>query len=269
MGRMNFKLILVFLLGGLLFTSCISRKQTVYFQNKQNAELESTFLNKQLPPYRVQINDILSIRIKALDQKLVGMFNPIASEDNVQVTSGEKLYFDGFLIDDHGNINMPTLGKIKVLNLTVEEIKKKINSKLLEDYFKEEANIFVTVKLAGVKYTILGQISTPGTNVIYQERVNIFEAISNAGDIPLLGDKKDVLILRPFPGGHKIHHVDLTDRKVLESEYFYIQPNDMIYIKPLPQKTWGIGTTGLGTFTTIMSVLTTLTTSVLLFRTLK
>ncbi|MFD0962628.1 polysaccharide biosynthesis/export family protein [Pseudofulvibacter geojedonensis] len=265
---MNFKLFLVFLLGSLFFTSCISRKQTVYFQNKKNAELESAFLNKQLPPYRVQINDVLSIRIKALDQKLVGMFNPIASEDNVNATSGQNLYFDGFLVDDHGDVNIPTLGKVNVLNLTVEEIKEKIKSQLLKEYFKKEANIFLTVKLSGVKYTILGEIKRPGTSILYQERVNIFEAIANSGDIPVLGDKKDVLILRPFPGGHKIHHLDLTDSKILESPFFYVQPNDMIYIKPLPQKSWGTGTNGLQTFTTIMSVFTALTTTILLFRTL-
>lgn len=268
MGRMNFKLMLVFLLGSVLFTSCISRKQTVYFQNKQKAELESAFLNKQLPPYRVQINDVLSIRIKALDQALVGMFNPIAAEDNVATLSPEGLYFDGFLIDDHGEIDIPTLGKVKVLNLTVEEIEEKIKIRLLNEYFKNEANLFVTVKLGGLKYTAIGEIGSPGTNVIFQERVNIFEAIANAGGIPLIGDKKDVLIIRPYPGGNKIHHIDLTDVNILESPFFYIQPNDMIYVKPLPQKSWGTGTTGLQSFTTIISVFTALTTTILLFRTL-
>jgi len=225
-------------------------------------------LSKQLPPYRVQINDVLSIRIKALDQALVGMFNPISDTDNVLALTRESLYSDGFLIDDHGDINMPTLGKVNILNLTVEEIKGKIEKKLLEEYFKEEANVFVTVKLGGIKYTTLGEIGSNGTNVIFQERVNIFEAIANAGDIPLIGDKRDVLLIRPYPGGSKTHHLDLTDIAIFESPYFYIQPNDMIYVKPLPQKSWGFGETGLQSFTTVLSIFTGLVSTYFLFKTL-
>ena len=263
---MKTKSLLIFLLLiNLVFTSCISNKQTVYLQN-QNIALEQALLSKQLPPYRVQINDVLSIRVKVLDQALAGMFNPLASEDNVSATDGKSLYFDGFLIDDHGDINMPTLGKVNVLNLTTEEIKLKITKQLLEQYFKEEANLFITVKLGGIKYVTIGEIGTTGTNTIFQERVTIFEAIANAGDIPLYGDKKDVLIIRPFPGGNKIHHVDLTDVAIFESPYFYIQPNDMIYVKPLPQKSWGFGEKGLQSFTTLLTVFTTLVTTYFLFK---
>ncbi len=121
---MKIKSLLIFLLLiNLIFTSCISSKQTVYMQNRDQV-LEEVMLTKQLPPYRLQINDVLSIRVKALDQELVGMFNPISSVDNVAALSRSGLYSDGFLIDDHGEINMPTLGKIGVLNLTVEEIKE-------------------------------------------------------------------------------------------------------------------------------------------------
>lgn len=265
---MKIKSLLIFLLLiNLVFTSCISSKQTTYMQNKDRL-LEQVMLSKQLPPYRLQINDVLSIRIKALDQELVGMFNPIASDNNVLALTRESLYSDGFLIDDHGEITMPTLGKISVLNLTVNEIKEKIKKKLLAEYFKEEANIFITVKLGGIKYTTIGEIGSTGTNVIFQERVTIFEAIANSGDIPLLGNKKDVLLIRPYPGGNKIHHLDLTDIAIFESPYFYIQPNDMIYVKALPQKSWGTGTTGIQSFTTILGVFSAVTTTYFLLKTL-
>lgn len=265
---MKFKSLLTLLSFTLLmFTSCISNKQLVYMQNKENA-LNEIVMAKQQSPYRVQINDILSIRVKAIDQELVGIFNPVASENNVTAQTEQKLYFDGFLIDDHGEINMPTLGKVMVLNLTIDEIKNKIEAKLLDEYFKKEANIFVTVKLGGVKYTTLGEIGTPGTNVIYQERVNIFEAIANSGDISDVGNRKDVILVRPYPGGYKTHHVDLTDKSIMSSPYFYIQPNDLIYIKPLPQKSWGTGKTGLESFTTILGIFSAVTTTILLIRTL-
>jgi len=263
---MKIKSILIFLLLlNIVFTSCISSKQTVYMQNRDQV-FEEVLLSKQLPPYRLQINDVLSIRIKALDQALVGMFNPIAEDDNVTALTRESLYSDGFLIDDHGDINMPTLGKVNILNLTVEEIKEKIEKKLLEEYFKDEANIFVTVKLGGIKYTTIGEIGSTGTNVVFQERVNIFEAIANAGDIPILGNKQDVLLVRPHPGGRTVHHLDLTDIAIFESPFFYIQPNDMIYVKSLPQKAWGFGETGLQSFTTVLSIFSGLVTTYFLFK---
>ncbi len=258
-------LVLFAVLSG--FTSCISNKQLTYMQNSEKA-LNEVLLNKQVAPYKVQIGDALSVRVKALDQELVGMFNPIASENNVEASAGEKMYFDGFTVDNHGDIKMPTLGKINVLNLTLEEIKTKIETKLLADYFKAEANIFVTVKLGGIKFTTLGEIGSTGTQVLFQERVNIFEAIANAGDINFEGNRKDILIIRPYPGGQKIHHIDLTSVDVFQSPYYYIQPNDMIYVQPLPQKSWGTGKTGMRSFQSILTIFTALTTTFILFKTL-
>src|SRR5690606_4780648 len=104
----------------------------------------------------------------------------------------------------------------------------------------------------------------PGTQVLFQERVNVFQAIANVGEITMTGDRKDVLIIRQYPQGQQIHHLDLTNVNVMNSPYYYIQPNDMIYVKPLKQKTWGTGTTGRETLTAIVSVVSLLTTTILL-----
>jgi polysaccharide export outer membrane protein len=167
-------------------------------------------------------------------------------------------------VDLHGNIRVPTLGYINVLGFTTEEIQTMLEKKLLEEQFKETANIFVTVKLAGLRYTANGEVGNPGSNVIFQERVNIFEAIANVGEIPITGNKKDVLIIRQYPQGQKIHHLDLTDINVMQSPYYYIQPNDIIYVKPLKQKTWGTGTTGRETLTTIIPLVTVFITTIVL-----
>ena len=164
----------------------------------------------------------------------------------------------------HGNIRVPTLGELNVLGRTTEEIQVLIEQKLLDEQFKEAANIFVTVKLAGLRYTANGEVGTPGTQILFQERVNIFEAIANVGEIPITGDRKDVLIIRQYPQGQQIHHLDLTDINVMQSPYYYIQPNDIIYVKPLKQKSWGTGTTGVQTLTTIITALSLVTTTLLL-----
>ena len=91
------------------------------------------------------------------------------------------------------------------------------------------------------------------------------EAIGQSGDIPVTGDKSDVVIIRQYPLGQKVHHIDLTSIDALNSPYFYVQPNDQIIVNPLPQKSLGTGTTGLQSFVTILSVVTALTTTILLF----
>jgi len=176
----------------------------------------------------------------------------------------ERAYFDGFTVDLHGNIRIPELGTLNVLGFTTEEIEKLITQKLLEEQFKETANIFVTVKLTGLRFTTYGEIGGKGTQTIYKERVNIFEAIANAGDIPDTGDKKNVMIVRQYPQGQKIHYIDLTDVNVMQSPYYYVQPNDMIYVKPLKQKSWGTGTTALQNLGAVATILSLVTTTILL-----
>ena len=95
--------------------------------------------------------------------------------------------------------------------------------------------------------------------------MNIFEAIANVGEITVTGDKKDVLIIRQYPQGQKIHHLDLTDINVMKSPYYFLQPNDIIYVKPLKQKSIGTGRTAVETLSTIATVLSLVTTTVLLF----
>ncbi|WP_298903205.1 polysaccharide biosynthesis/export family protein [uncultured Psychroserpens sp.] len=260
---MNRLLLLTGLLLCIVSTSCVPYKDIVYLQDKNTPADSTQVMIEQQKPYRVQINDILNIRIKVLDQENVTIFNPVG-EGNLNASGEERAYFDGFTVDVHGNIRIPDLGKFNVLGYTYEEIEKLIKDRLLEEQFKETANIFITVKLSGLRYTASGEIGNPGSQVVYQERVNIFEAIANAGEIPLTGDKKDVQIIRQYPQGQKIHHLDLTDRNVMKSPYYYVQPNDIIYIKPLKQKILGTGTTGVQTITTVISVVSFLTTFILL-----
>ncbi|MCP9198329.1 polysaccharide biosynthesis/export family protein [Gramella sp. GC03-9] len=251
---MSYRSILLLLGLFLCLTSCLSTKRISYLQEHEK-EVDSIIQVQQLKkPYRIQIGDLLSIRVKALDQELVGMFNPVG-EANPTATTEERVYFDGFTVDDHGNIRVPTMGEINVLGFTEEEIRKKIEEKLLEDYFREEANIFVTVKLAGIRYTTLGEIGQ-GSQVVYKEQVTIMEAIANAGGITDFGDRENVQIIRQYPQGEEVHVVDVTDIDIMKSPYYYIQPNDMIVVNPLPRKTLGFGTTGLEVFRTVTSLIT-------------
>jgi polysaccharide export outer membrane protein len=261
---MKSKYLFLFLFIAVLFSSCISTKRLTYLQEGDIKADSIIALRKKQEPYRLQINDLLSIRVKALDQETVGIFNPIG-DANLNATGEERLYYDGFVVDPHGNIRIPTLGEVNVLGYTVEEVREEIEKRLLRDYFKAEANIFVTVKISGIRYTISGEISSPGSKIIYRDQVSIMEAVANSGDIPVTGDKSNVIIIRQYPLGQKVHHIDLTTIDAMNSPYYYVQPNDLILINPLPEKSIGTGITGLDTFRTILTVVTAAATTILLF----
>ncbi|MHA7842831.1 MAG: polysaccharide biosynthesis/export family protein [Winogradskyella sp.] len=258
--------LLIIALSCIFISSCIPHKDTIYLQNKDNGVNDTIpyDLSEVQKPYRVQVDDILNIRIKVLDQDNVQIFNP-TGEGNLNASSEERAYFDGFTVDLHGNVRIPVLGDLNVLGYTTAEIEEKIKTKLLDEQFKETSNIFITVKLAGLRFTANGEIGRPGTLTLFKERVNIFEAIANAGEIPVSGNKKDVLIIRQYPQGQKIHHLDLTDINVMKSPYYYIQPNDMIYVKPLRQKSLGTGETAVSTISTIATIVSLAATTLLLF----
>ena len=262
--KMNKPLLFLWLGISTLFTSCITTKDLIYLQKKNGDEVVSPISTVASKPYRLQINDVLSITIKADDPKLVTIFSPTNQGEAGKSESG--LYFDGFTVDDHGNIRIPVLGEINVIGFTVEEIRTKMEKQLLADYFNKEANIFVTVKLAGFKYTTSGEIGSIGTKTVFQDHLNIMEAIANSGDIKITGNRKAVTIIRQLPSGIEMHDIDLTDINVMQSPYYYLQPNDFIYVKPLKKNAWETFKTGMEGFTSIVSLITLGTTLYLLFK---
>lgn len=257
------KSVLFFILSiSIAFTACVPSKDLIYLQNKENSQSNSVVNPITAKPYRVQTNDVMSIRIKALDPELVAMFNASENQTNAAETE-QSLYFTGYTVDDHGNIRMPVLGELNVLGFTLEEIRINIEKKLLAEYFNKEANIFVSVRLAGLRYTVNGEINTPGTKTLYQDKVNVMQAIANSGDITITGNRKEVTIIRQYPHGTEMP-LDLTDVNVMKSPYYYLQPNDYIYIKPLKQKSWGTGTTGISSLSTIITLISLVTTTIVL-----
>jgi polysaccharide export outer membrane protein len=267
---MNLKAPISILLTFFLLTSCVSNKELIYFgENEEDKALieKSIKLNQQ--PYRVQVGDLLSINIKSTDAKLVAMFQPVEAQNAGNgMQSDQTLYFNGFTVNKHGNIEIPILGEINVLAFTIDEIEQTINDKLLKEYFNKKEDLFVLVKLAGLRFTVTGEVANTGIFTLYQERVNVIEALASAGDITTVGNRKDVLIIRKYPQGQKIHHIDLTSIEAFNSPYYYIQPNDMVYVKPLKQKSLGTGTTLVQSITTVVTVLSLVTSVLVLSRNL-
>ncbi|MCL7763438.1 polysaccharide biosynthesis/export family protein [Polaribacter sp. Z014] len=249
--------------------SCIPAKDIIYLQGEPVARKEIKRINNI--PYKLQVDDILNIDIKSNDESLVSVFKKQSTGSgggsaNTSASAGAS-FFSGYSIDSYGNIRMPTLGEINVLGYTELEVRKKLENEL-KKFIRTEEEIFVSVKLAGIKYTAIGEIGSPGPNVIFQNKLSIIDAISSSGDITTLGNKRKVEIIRNSITGTEKFTIDLTQINAFDSEVFYIKPNDIINVIPLKQKTWGTGTTGLGALATIVSILSLVSTTYLLARNL-
>jgi polysaccharide export outer membrane protein len=245
----------------LLLSSCVSNKKYIYLQDKGNVKADSNGTMTVIPyAYKLQKGDILYISLTTEDEKLNKIFVPGAGGGQIlqqqQGVSGSMLYFIGFTIDKQGEIEFPYLGKIKVTELDVEQAKMAIEEQL-KKYFKV---FFLQVKVAEFKFSVLGYVNKPGQYFFQQNKVTIIEAIAMAGDLQNLAKRYSLQLFRQYPDGVKIHSIDITDRQILNSPFWFIQPNDVLYIEPLKIRTAG----DLSSFQSTMTVLTPLLSSLLL-----
>jgi len=260
------KKFLTIILYIVLFTSCIPNKDLVYFQG--NPEQSEAVKKLQNEPYKLQVNDILDIQIKSPDETLVALFqNQATSGNSSSQFSAEKIFFTGYSIDRYGNIRLPYIGSINVLGYTTTEVRKKIE-KEFEAYFKNPKDIFVEVKLTGIRFTVLGEVAKTGSLILYQNQVNLVEALANVGDITITGNRKNVTVFRKNIDGTKRYQINMLDISSFDSNNFFIQSNDIIYVEPLKQKSWGTGTSVMQSVTSIIAILSLVTTTILLINTL-
>lgn len=254
-----------FLLVLALASSCIPNEKVVYLQNKGGEERlkNDTLIALSRVDYRLQPNDILIINFYSRVAEAVKEFYPIFARPNQAIQGNNTRsnnnaglndpYLTGYNIDKDGNIEINALGRVKASGLTTTELKYEIERQIRENEGVED--ILVGVKLNGIPYTIYGEVRSIGQQLLRQYEANIFQAIASAGDLTINADRSHVTILRQFPEGIRIHEVDVTDRAFLETEYFFLQPDDIIYVPPLKIRELGTGQTALQTFATIVSVI--------------
>ena len=143
--------------------------------------------------------------------------------------------------------------------MNVKEAKLAIEEKM-ENYINKD-NYYIRVRLGGIRYSALGEFNRPGKYTLLQNRVTIFEAIANAGDMTSLAKRSEVLLIRQYPDGSKTYTIDLLSDNIKKSEFFFIRPNDLLYAKPMKKKSWGTGIT----FAQTLSLLLATVTVVLLY----
>jgi polysaccharide export outer membrane protein len=244
---------LLFIVAILIFlSSCVSQKQVRYLQQKQKEDTTRSYRNQRTSDYKIQPHDNLYIRIFGLDEKSYLFFNKqgnIASSYAIQQTE-MSLYLDSYAVNDSGYIDFPLIGKIFVKDLKIEQAKNRIQS-MVNEYLKD---VIVTLKLANFSITVLGEVKRPGNFKIYQDKINIFEAVSLAGDLTDFANRNKVALIRQTKEGSRVTYLDLNSIEILHSEYYYMEPNDILYFSPLGIKRWGTETFP---WTIILSAITT------------
>jgi polysaccharide export outer membrane protein len=283
-------LLLVLVLAG---SSCVRNRDYIYLQNpseqaywetsplrgqrlknaKENMRMRdsSAYLPYQNPEdYLIQMNDILRVDIKSFDEKANQLFNAFNTQ-NVQMGGilaqggGDPFFMFGYSVDDSGYLELPVLGKIPLVGLTVLQAQNRVQ-KEVDRYFTEA---FVKISLGGIRFSVMGEVLRPGKYAVMQNRLSLLEAVATAGDLKPDANRRRVQLIRQYPGGSRVVVLDLTDQNLLKSPYYFVRPNDVIYVAPLRVRELGTGLNAQQSMGTILTAISLLVNSILLYNTLR
>lgn len=250
-------LMLAATLGG-----CTSYQKSLYLQHEEVLN-EST--KGQLYDFRIMPKDELTITVSTTDPEASAPFYRKigqSKEGGNNMTSMQDVNLLSYLVDNNGYIDFPVLGMVKVMGLSNRECEALLREKL-QPYLKEVPN--VTVRTSNYKFSVLGEVNNPGTYTTDAEKVTIFEALAQAGDMTLFSIRDDVQLLREDSTGvRRVYHINLNEADVAQSPYFYLQQNDVIYVKPTKAKVrTNTFNSNASMWITILSVITSVTSLVL------
>jgi len=246
------KLLLLILLFSSI-VSCIPQRKTIYMRDMSGKKSYINLYTKAVEvteAYTIQPRDYIYIRVLTPDEAVASLYNLGGGQDTRNIGQQGSAKFQSYQVSDEGNIDFPYVGKVKVVDLTLKEIKLK-----MQEILKNHIDMFtLQVQLTNTQFTILGEVNTPGQYNMNKDQLTIFEAISLAGDLTIYGKRKKVKIVRPSTEGTKTINIDLTDLNLIDSQNYYIQPNDLIYVEPIRAKMFGFGETfSLGIITSLIT----------------
>jgi polysaccharide biosynthesis/export protein len=225
--RKSNNLAIAMLIVALLNASCANRN-LVYFSDLPAAGAEMAIKNYVEP--MIQPDDILSITVSSLNPESNVLFNNVilpTTANSGGVIAATKVN-EGYLVDKAGFINFPVIGKVMLAGLTKEQAADKMTSEI-KVHVK---NPIVNVKFSNFKVTVIGEVHEPSTFTVATEKINILEALGLAGDMTAYARRENVLIIREQQGIRKAARINLNNKDVLNSPYFYLQQNDIVYVEP-------------------------------------
>jgi polysaccharide export outer membrane protein len=248
-------------------SSCVSNKKIIYMQDRSEEDnplfTESELVANSNADYFLQYNDVVDINVSTTSPELNEIFGIAAGDQSLRMTpqgaqdGGDIFFINGYTLDENGMVELPLLGEIKLLGLTTKQAQAQIESELKAYVNKED--FFVRVRLGGVRFSALGEFNKNGNYTILQNRISIFQAIAHAGDLTTTAKRDQLVLMRQYPEGTKTFRIDLTDERLIASEFYFIRPNDMLYAEPMKIRELGTGVNFVQTFqlavTTLSAVL--------------
>ncbi len=248
---------LVLFLAVALFTSCVPKKEILYLQGSQGSESGAA----NYEPL-IQKDDILFINISSSQAEAVAPFNLDSQSKEVSSTSsGYTNQKQSYMVDNMGNIEFPILGTIGVSGYSINELRDVLKTKL-KDYVNDAV---INIRIINFKVTVTGEVNQPGVVTTTSQRFTLFDALAMSGDLTLYGKRDNILIVRDFQGVKTYNRVDITKADFVNSPFYYLDQNDLIYVEPRKAK---IDSTAIGTnipfIVSIVGIL--LTTTLILTR---
>lgn len=204
-------------------TSCMTTKSLAYFNNLSDSPVVH-LPQLQKPLSVIMPDDLLEIKIAGANEATTALLNTYSSSIGA---TGNTAANDGYLVDDHGEIEFPILGKIKAAGLTKDQFKDLLKEKVSK-YLKDP---LVTVQFSNFRLTVLGEVKVAGSFLVPREKVTVLEALGLAGGMTSYGNRKNVRVLRDSSGSREVAMLDFTDKALFTSRYYYLQRNDVVYIE--------------------------------------
>lgn len=215
----------------LMLTSCGSTKDVPYFQNAESVDLSHS---AYLYDARIMPKDQLTITVSTINDEAAAPFNLTVPTPYTigQRSSYSQTMLQTYLVDNEGMISFPIIGEVKVGGLTKAEAESMLQNKI-QPYINEAEKPIVTVRMTGYQISVIGEVNRPGTFTVSREKITVLEALAQAGDLTIYGQRKNVQLIREDANGQKsIHILDLTDANLINSPYYYMQQNDVINVTP-------------------------------------
>lgn len=214
-----------------MISSCISTKDIGYFNNARETEYASVTEKENA----IQANDILSISISSLNPEASAVFNTTNNHSsNINTSNGNITLSSGYLVNAEGFVQLPILGNIQAAGLTKKELKEKITNTIVEK--KLLVDPIVSIRHLNFEVTIIGEVGRPMVIPVPNEKISLLTALGQAGDITVYGKKDNVLVIREINGKKAVKRINLNAADFLNSAYYYLKPNDIVYVEPNKNK---------------------------------
>ena len=207
----------------LLSASCAQRRNLVYLSDLPENTIDKQIISADKDP-RIQSNDVLSITVNTLSTES----NLLFSVNSNNINKSGYYEREGYRVNKEGNINLPVAGTVNLKGLTIEQAQRR----LMEDLGKYVKNPIVNVEFLNFRVTVIGEVNNPSTLTVPNEQINLLEALGMAGDLTAYGKRENVLVIREIDGKRSIVRLNLNNKDILDSPYYYLKQNDIVYVEP-------------------------------------